>query len=68
MQCSIILSDTHTTQTFSHLEQGLDDLPSDYLHFTGELLFKIYHTSDVYRTSAEGTNYYALVYGSTAGS
>ena len=63
MQYSIIPSDTQTFQAFSYLEQGPDELLDDYLHCAGDLLSNIYHTSDMSRISAEGTNHYAVVYG-----
>ena len=61
IQYSIMPFDTHTTQAFTHLEQGPDELLDDYLHHVSELLSKIYHTSDMSRISAEGTNHYAVV-------
>ena len=67
MQYSIIPSDTHATQTFTHLGQGLNELLDDYLHHVSELLSKIYHTSDLSRISVEGTNHYAVVYGLNCG-
>ena len=59
MQYSIIPSDTHATQAFIHLEKGPDELFDDL----SDLLSKIYHTSDMSRISAEGTNHYTVVYG-----
>ena len=55
--------DTHATQAFTHLEQGLDEHFDEYLHCASDLLPKIYHTSDMSRISAEGANHYAVVYG-----
>ena len=63
MQYSIIPSNIHTTQAFTCLEQGPDELLDDYLHYASYLLLKIYHTSDMSRISVEGTNYYAVVCG-----
>ena len=63
IQYSVIPSDTHAAQTFTHLEQCLDELHDDYLHCMSDLLSKLYHTSDMSRTSAECTNNYAVVYG-----
>ena len=63
MQYPVIPSDTHATQAFTHLEQGLDELLDNYLHHMCELLSKIYHTSDMSSISAEGTNHYAVAYG-----
>ena len=63
MQYSIIPSNTQGTQALNHLEQGPDVLLDDYLHHAGKLLSKIYHTFDMSRISAEGTNHYAVVYG-----
>ena len=63
MHYSIITSDTNATQAFIHLEQGQDELLDDYLHCVSDLLLNIYHTFDMSRISAEGTNHYALVYG-----
>ena len=63
MQYSIIPSNTHVPQAFTHLEQGLDKLLSDYLHCVRDPLYKIYHTSDMSRISAEGANHYAVVSG-----
>ena len=62
IQYSIIPSNTHATQAFTHLEQGQDKLVDDYLHCVSQLLSKIYHTSDTSRISAEGTNLYVVVY------
>ena len=45
-----------------HLEQGLDELLNNYLHHVNELLSKIYHTSDMFKISVEGTNHYTIVY------
>ena len=59
----IIPSNTHATQAFTQLEHGLDELLSDYLQHVSDLLSKIYHTSDMFKVSAEGTNHYAVVYG-----
>ena len=61
MHYSIILSDTHATQAFTHSEQGLDELPANYLHHASGLLAKIYHFSDMSRISGEGMNHSALV-------
>ena len=63
MQYSIIPLDTHAAQAFPCLEQGPDKLLDDYLHCVSDLLSKIYHTSDMSRISAKGTNHYAVVYG-----
>ena len=63
MQYSIILSDTHATQAFTHFEQGLDELLHEYLHHRSGLLSKIYHPSEMSRISAEGNNHYVVVYG-----
>ena len=63
MQYSVIMSDSHAPQAFTQLEQGLDELLDDYLHYVSELLSKIYHTSDISSISVEGINHYALVYG-----
>ena len=63
MQHSIISSDTHATEAFTQITQGLVELFDDYLHHVSELLWKIYHTSDMSRFSVEGTNHYAVVYG-----
>ena len=63
MQYSNIPSDSHATQAFTQLEQGMDELLNDYLHHASELLSKIYHTSDMSSISAEGTSHYAIVYG-----
>ena len=54
--------DTHTTQDFNCLEQGLDEFLDNYLHYVSDLLLKIYHASDMSRISAEDTNCYAIVY------
>ena len=62
MQYSIIPSNTHTTHAFTHLEQGLVELLDDYLHCVSDLLSNIYHTSDMSRISAEGTNHHAVVH------
>ena len=63
MQYSFIPSDTHTTQAFTHLEQGLDEFLDNYLHCVSELLSKIHNTPNISRISAEGTNHFAIVYG-----
>ena len=63
MQYTVILMDSHTTQAFAWLEQGLDEFLDVYLHCTSKLLPKIYHTSDMSRISVEGFNHYAAVYG-----
>ena len=63
MQYSIIPFDTQATQAFIHLEQGLDELLENYLHYVSELLSKICHTSDMSRISVEGSNHYVVVYG-----
>ena len=63
MQYCIIPSDTHATQAFTHLEQGMVELLDDYLHHVSELLSKIYHTSEMSRISVEGINHYPVVYG-----
>ena len=63
MQYSLNLLHTHTTQAFTHLEQGPDELIDDYLHHVSDPILKIYHTPDMSRISAEGTNHYVVVYG-----
>ena len=63
MQYSIIPFDTHATQAFTHLEQGLDKLLSDYVLCVSELLSKLYHAFDMTRFSVEGSDHYAVVYG-----
>ena len=57
MQQSIIPSDSHATQAFTHLEQSPDKLLDDYLHHVSDLLSKIYHTSDMSRILVESTNH-----------
>ena len=56
MQYSVILSDPHTTQAFTHLGQGLDELLNDYLHCVRDLLSKYTTFFDMSRISAEGTS------------
>ena len=63
MQYSGIPLDTHANQTFTHLEQGYDELHDNYLHYVSDLLLKLHHTSDMSRVSVEGTKHYAVVYG-----
>ena len=43
-----------------YLDQGPDELLDDYLHCASDVVLKIYHTSDMFRISAEGTNHYAV--------
>ena len=45
-QYSSIPFDSHVTQAFAHLQQGLDELFKMYPHHASGLLSKIYHTSD----------------------
>ena len=63
MQYSIMPSDTHATQAFTHVKQGLDELLNDYLLGVSELLSKTCHTTDMSRISVEGTNHNAVVSG-----
>ena len=63
MQYSAIPFDSHSTQAFAQLEQGLDDLLDMYLHHANELLSKICYTSDMSRNLAEGLIHYTVVYG-----
>ena len=56
-------TDSHATQAFKCLEQGLNELLSDYLHCSSELLSIIYYTSDMSKILMEGINHYAVVYG-----
>ena len=63
MQYSTIQPDTHTTQAFTHSEQGPHEFLNNYIHHVSKLLSKIYNTSEMSRISAEGTNHYAVVYG-----
>ena len=63
MPCSVIPSDSHTTQAFTQLEQGLDELLDEYLQCVSELSSKIYHTSDMSNISTEDINHYAVVHG-----
>ena len=63
MQYSIISSDSHATQSFTQLEQGLDELLDEYLHHMGGLLSKLYHTSEISRILVEGLNHYAMGHG-----
>ena len=62
MQYSVIPSDTHTYLAFTWFEQDLDELLDNYLYFVSELLFKIYHSSDMSSNLGEDTNHYAVVY------
>ena len=48
MVYSIIQSDSHATQDFTQLEQGLDELLDVYLHCSSELLSKIYHVDTMW--------------------
>ena len=63
LQCSFIPYDTHTTQVFACLEQGLNEILGDFLHCVSDLLFNICNTSDMSSISVDSTNYYAVVYG-----
>ena len=62
LQFSAFLMDSHAIQAFVWLKQGLDELLDMYLHCTSELLSRMYHTSDMSRISALGSNHYAVVY------
>ena len=63
MKYAIIPSYTHATQTFTHLEQGPNELLDDYLNHVSGLLSKMYHTSDMSSISAKGTNHYEVMCG-----
>ena len=62
-QYSGILPESHETPAFTHLEQGLDELLDDHLHFISKLQSEIYHTSDMSSILVEGTNHYAVFNG-----
>ena len=61
MQYSVIPSDSHATQAFIQLQQGLDEPLDKYLHCVSELLSKIYCTSDMSRMLVKGLNHYSVV-------
>ena len=63
MQYSTFPVDSHTTQAFTQMEQGPDELLDMYLHHTSELLSKIYHTLDISEISAGELNHNTMVYG-----
>ena len=62
MQYSAILYNTHATQAFTQLNQGLDELQDMYLYPVSELLSKIYHTSDMSRIWVDDLNQYTMIY------
>ena len=61
-QYSSVPFDSHVTQSFAHLQQGLDELLKIYFHCASKLLLKIHHTSDMSNISAEGLNHNTVVY------
>ena len=62
-QYSTIPFSSHTTQAFSHLQQGPNEPPQMCLHHASKLLSKIHHMMDISQILTEGTNSYMLVYG-----
>ena len=62
-QYSSIPFNSHATQAFAHLQQGLDELLKMYLCCASEILSKIHHPSDLSQFLAEGLNHYTAVYG-----